>query len=76
MVQVTMGNNIKRATDVVDENRTLRSVLEENDINYTSGVTTLDGCPLHAGDLDKTFAEHGIREKCYLLCVTKADNAR
>ena len=73
MINVVMGNNVTRKSDVVDENRTLRSVLEENDINYTSGVTTLDGCPLHAGDLDKTFAEHGIREKCYLLSVVKAD---
>jgi hypothetical protein len=37
-------------------------------------MMNLDGSPLHPGDLDKTFADFGIAEKCYLLNVVKADN--
>ena len=75
MIKVTVGNNVERKPVIVDEHSTLRSVLEENNINYTSGTMHLDGSSLRPGDLDKTFAELGITEKCYLLNVAKADNA-
>ena len=35
----------------------------------------LDGSSLNPGDLDKTFQQFGITEKCFLLNVVKADNA-
>lgn len=75
MIRITVGNNLKRATVIKEDTTTLRSVLEEQDINYTTGMMHLDGCTLQPGDLDKTFAELGIKEKCYLLNVVKADNA-
>ncbi|MBR4022692.1 MAG: hypothetical protein IKI94_08935 [Ruminococcus sp.] len=75
MIKVTIGNNTRREAVIVDENTTLRAVLEDNGIDYTSGVMHLDGSSLNPGDLDKTFAQHGITEKCYLLNVVKADNA-
>jgi sulfur carrier protein ThiS len=75
MVQVKVGNNMKRNTVVVDENTTLRQVLEQQEINYSTGVTTLDGAPLRPGDMDKTFAQFGIVEKCSLINCVKADNA-
>jgi len=73
MIQVTVGNNVKREKMIVDANRTLRSVLEEAGIDYTSGVMHLDGASVNPGDLDKTFASFGIAEKCFLLSVVKAD---
>jgi len=75
MIKVTMGNNVKRTSEVLDENTTLREALEEAEIDYTIGMMNLDGSPLSPGDLDKTFADFGIAEKCYLLNVVKADNA-
>lgn len=39
------------------------------------GQTKLDGSSLAAGDLDKTFADFGIAEKCYLVNIAKQDNA-
>lgn len=75
MINVTVGNNAFRTQDIIDENRTLREVLEEKGVDYTSGMTTLDGSTLRPGDLDKTFADFGITTKCYLFNVVKADNA-
>lgn len=75
MIKVTVGNNLKRESVIIDENTTLRSCLEENGVDYTRGVMHLDGSSLGPGDLDKTFAQHGITEKCFLLNVVKADNA-
>ena len=75
MIKVTVGNNVKRESVIVEETATLRSVLEEQGIDYSRGTMHLDGCSLNPGQLDKTFAELGITEKCYLLNVVKADNA-
>ncbi len=75
MIKVTLGNNVKRTTVIVPETATLRNTLEENEIDYTRGVMHLDGSSLMPGDLDKTFQQMGITEKCFLLNVVKADNA-
>lgn len=75
MIKITVGNNVKRKSVIKDENTTLRAVLEENGIDYTRGTMNLDGAPLQPGDLDKTFAQFGITDKCFLLNVVKADNA-
>lgn len=75
MIKVNIGNNLSRKSIIIDENTTLRTALEDNNIDYTVGMTSLDGATLGAGDLDKTFADFGITEKCFLLNVVKADNA-
>ena len=76
MIKVTIGNNLKRKTEILDENTTLREALEDAEIDYATGVMSLDGSTLNPGDLDKTFKDFGITEKCYLLNVVKADNAK
>lgn len=75
MVKVTVGNNVKRESVIVPGSSTLRSVLEDKNIDYTRGTMHLDGSTLQPGDLDKTFESFGITEKCFLLNVVKADNA-
>ena len=75
MILVTVGNNTARKKVTVSPETTLRTILEDNEINYTVGTMHLDGSALQAGDLDKTLAEFGITDKCYLLNVVKSDNA-
>lgn len=75
MIKVVVGNNVNRETVIVSPETTLRTVLEQNEIDYSRGVMHLDGATLQPGDLDKTFAAFGITEKCFLLNVVKADNA-
>ena len=75
MIKVTVGNNVKRESTIIDANTTLREALENAEVDYTRGVMHLDGSSLNPGDLDKTFADFGITEKCFLLNVVKADNA-
>lgn len=80
MIRVTIGNNLKRNAYNLDPNTTLRSALEQAGVDYTVGMTTLDGSSLGPGELDKTFAAYGFtgeagHDKCFLLNVVKADNA-
>jgi hypothetical protein len=75
MLQITVGTNTNRKVVMIPEDYTLRQCLEENGINYSAAQTSLDGCVLQPGDMDKTFAEMGITEKAYLVSVQKMDNA-
>jgi len=76
MIKVTVGNNVKREQVIVPATTTLRQVLENAGIDYaTRGTIHLDGATLNPGDLDKTFAQFGITEKCFLLQVVKADRS-
>jgi len=75
MIKAIIGNNISRSQSIIDENTTLRDALEQANIDYAIGMTSLDGVTLKAGDLDKTFADFGIEDHCYLMNVVKADNA-
>ncbi len=36
---------------------------------------TLNSRTLSPDDYDKTFTDLGVTDRCYLLCVAKADNA-
>lgn len=78
MLKVVVGNNAVREQVLVEENTTLREVLDDNEIDYSSGVMHLDGAPIQPGDLNKTFAEMGYagtESRIYLMCVVKANNA-
>ena len=75
MIKVYVGNNVKKETKIVSSDTTPRQVLEEAGIDYARGAVNMDGYTLTPGDLDKTFAQHGITERTYLLQVVKADNA-
>ena len=80
MIRVTVGNNLKRNAENFTPETTLREALEKSGIDYTSGMTTLDGSTLGPGDLNKSFADFGYdgsegHDKCFLLNVVKADNA-
>ena len=76
MLKITVGTNTNRKTVMATEDTTLRQCLEENDINYVTGQTSLDGCVLQPGDMDKTFADMHVTEKAYLVVGQKMDNAR
>ena len=75
MIQVKIVTNTGRKTIVTDENNTVRTVLEANEVNYETAPIYIDGAPLNIGDHDKTFAQLGITEKCMLTSVVKTQNA-
>lgn len=74
-MNITIISNGGRITAEYDPTTTIREVLETEEIDYAVGVTSLDGSPLKAGDMDKTFEDFGVYDRCYLSVVVKADNA-
>lgn len=75
MIKVYYGNNVKRDSETTTPGTTIKAFLDSVDFNYSSGVMSLDGSTLNPGDINKTFEEMGVTDKCYLINVVKADNA-
>lgn len=75
MVSIKVGTNDRRSTVLVESNKTLREILEDNEINYATAAVYLDGSTLNPGDMDKTLDDFGIGESCYLVAVIKTTNA-
>ena len=73
MIKVTVGSNLGRKSVMVDPSRTIKSVLEENNIDYSTGGIHLDGLAISGDALNKTFTQHGINDECILVKVIKAD---
>lgn len=73
MIKVTLGTNTNRKNITVDPSRTLKSVLDENGIDYSRGGIHLDGLSVGGEDLNKSFTDHGITEDCFLISVVKSD---
>lgn len=75
MVKIRINTNTKRETVIVEGSRTLRSVLDENRINYEITPVLIDGTPLQIGDHDKTLTELGLTNEHSLSAVVKTQNA-
>lgn len=73
MIKVIIGTNTNRKSIVVDESTTVRSVLDEHEIDYGVGNIHLDGAPICGNELDRTFQDYGVTDKCLLVAVVKAD---
>ena len=75
MIKVTIGTNTDRQTIMAAPDRTIKSLFEEANVDYTKGTPHLDGTALKTGEINKTLAELGVTEKCFIISVTKVDNA-
>lgn len=75
MIKVTFQNNMTRATDIVSEETTVRNFLDAHEMDYSRQAPMLDGTTVTSANLDKSFGELGVTEKCFLTLVTKVDNA-
>ena len=75
MIKCYVGNNMHREAKNVPSDTTPRQLLEEAQIDYNVGMTSLNGATLKPEDLDKTLAELNAPETCYLINTAKAQNA-
>lgn len=75
MIKVIVGTTTQRNEKNYTADTTIRSILEENAVDYSVAQVMLDGASLQLGDMDRTLASLGITEKCMLIAVVKAANA-
>lgn len=72
MIKITMGDLSGRHEYIVDENKTVAEVAEENGVNLVVGSTNVNGAPLSFSEHNKTLAELGVKDGAYILSYPKA----
>lgn len=75
MIRVTLITNNPRKTVIAEETKTIKQLLDENDVSYGSAATALDGATLSASEMNKTLAELGVTEKAVVSVLAHKDNA-
>lgn len=75
LVNVKVGTNLNRTSVSVSSEKTIRQILEENEINYATTTVFVDGVTVQLGDMDKSLEELGIGESCYIIAAQKTENA-
>ena len=75
MIRVIVGTTTQRNEKNYPANTTLRTILEDNAVDYSVSQIMLDGANINPGDMDKTVSDLNIVEKCMLIAVVKANNA-
>lgn len=73
-MKVKICTNTKRITVEVDEDITLRELLEDNRIDTNSSVS-VEGSQLSANDLDETLEDLGVGNGDKFQITTKSKNA-
>lgn len=76
MIRVIVGTTTQKVEKNYTAGTTLRNILEDNAVDYSVAQVMLDGANLQPGDMDKTLADMNVTEKCMLIAVVKAANAR
>ena len=75
LVKVKVGTNLNRTEVTVPSNKTIREILEENEINYATTTIFVDGVTVQLGEMDKTLEELRIKESCFIIAAQKTENA-
>lgn len=84
MINVTIGNNLKRSRFNMNPNTTILQAIEstqgETGIDVAASMLSLNGETITGTKLNQTFYELGYtgepgKDKCFLISVVKADNA-
>lgn len=75
MVKVTLGSNTERKQVIVSEDKTVKEIFQENDMDYTTGALMLDGVPVTAAQINMSLKDLNVSESCFLIVTVKSDGA-
>ena len=75
MVRVIVGTTTQKSEKNYPSDTTIRHILEDNAIDYSTSQIMLDGASLKTEHMDSTLAQLNKKEKCMLIAVVKAANA-
>lgn len=76
MIKVLIGTNTERREVIIDPATKIIDLLDQNEIDYTTGGIHLNGLSIAGPKLNETFKDMGISERCTLISVVKGDGGR
>ena len=75
MTKVTLITAAGRKSDIFEETKTPKEILEYFDVDYAVATNSLDGVRLDIAGMNKSLRELGVGKECRLSSIVKIDNA-
>ena len=75
MVKVTVITTSGKRSDIFEETKTPKEVLDYFDVDYAVATNQLDGVKLDVQAMNKSLRELGVGKECRLASIVKMDNA-
>ena len=74
MIKVTIITTGGRTSDIFEESKTPKEILESLQVDYTCATNTLDGVKLDVSGMNKSLRDLGVTKDCRLSSIVKIDN--
>jgi len=74
MIRVNIRNNMSEKVFVVSPETTVAAAIEQSGMTLAREIY-LNGSPVSAADLNKSFAELGVESEAFIRGIAKAVNA-
>ena len=75
MTKVTLSTPDSRNAVMVEDDQSIKEILDDNGINYSRASVMIDGMTLTADQLRKTLSDLGTVGDCIIATCVKMDNA-
>ena len=75
MIKIRLVTNNPTKTVIVPEQKTVRQVLEENNVNYQTAVVALSGMTLAFDELDQPLSDFGVGDETVISALARKNNA-
>lgn len=75
MIKCTVITAAGRKTDIFEDTKTPKDILEYFDVDYSVATNSLDGVRLDTAGMNRSLRDLGITKDCRLSSIVKIDNA-
>lgn len=75
MITVKIITPADRYERTAEADEIIKDFLNDNDVVYEAATVHMDGVPLTVSEMNSTFADTGITDKCIIAVVQKLVNA-
>ena len=75
MTKVTLSTVDSRNSLIVEDSKTVKEILQENGVNFSTASVMIDGMTLTPDRLRQSLADLGATGECTIATVVKMDNA-
>lgn len=75
MIKCTVITAGGRKSDIFEETKTPKEILDYFDVDYSAATNSLDGARLDSAGMNKSLRDLGITKDCRLSSIVKIDNA-
>ena len=75
MIEVHIGTTTDRTIKHYSPSKTVREILDDNNIDYSYTSILIDSANIKADEMDMSLSQLNKTEKCFIIAAVKAESA-